>query len=34
MLEGKIDLTAIKQSEVGRTGATGEGMADFLDVDI
>ena len=34
MLEGKIDLTLIKQSEARRTGATGEGMADFFDVEI
>ena len=34
LLEGKIDLTAIKQSEARRTAATGEGMADFFDVEI
>ena len=34
MLEGKIDLNAIKQSEARRIGATGEGMADFFDVEI
>ena len=34
MLEGKIDLNLIKQSEARLTGATGEGMADFFDVEI
>ncbi len=34
MLEGKIDLTVIKQSEAIRAGATGEGMVDFFDVEI
>ncbi|MBT4628642.1 MAG: hypothetical protein HOC08_00410, partial [Deltaproteobacteria bacterium] len=33
-LEGKIDLAAIKQSEARLTGATGEGMADFFDVEM
>ena len=33
-LEGKIDLVAIKQSEARLTGATGEGMADFFDVEM
>ena len=33
-LEGKIDLAQIKQSEVEMTGATGEGMADFFDVEM
>jgi uncharacterized membrane protein YjgN (DUF898 family) len=33
-LEGKIDLAKIKQSEVEMTGATGEGMADFFDVEM
>ena len=33
-LENKIDLAQIKQSEVEMTGATGEGMSDFLDVEM
>ena len=33
-LEGKIDLVAIKQSEARLTGAAGEGMADFFDVEM
>ena len=33
-LEGKIDLAQIKQSEAKLTGATGEGMADFFDVEM
>ena len=33
-LEGKIDLAAVKQSEAKLTGATGEGMADFFDVEM
>ena len=33
-LEGKIDLAAIKQSEARLTGATGEGIADFFDVEM
>ena len=33
-LEGKIDLAQIKQSEAKMTGATGEGMADFFDVEM
>ena len=33
-LEGKIDLAQIKQSEAEMAGATGEGMADFFDVEM
>ena len=33
-IEGKIDLAAIKQAEVKMTGAVGEGMADFFDVEM
>ena len=33
-LEGKIDLAEVKQSEAKLTGATGEGMADFFDVEM
>ncbi len=33
-LDGKIDLAQIKQSETEMAGATGEGMADFFDVEI
>ena len=33
-LEGIIDLAAIKQSEARLTGATGEGMVDFFDVEM
>jgi uncharacterized membrane protein YjgN (DUF898 family) len=33
-LAGKIDLAQIKQSEAKMTGATGEGMADFFDVEM
>ena len=33
-LETKIDLAAIKQAETKLTGATGEGMADFFDVEM
>ena len=32
--EGKIDLVAVKQSEAKLTGAMGEGMADFFDVEM
>lgn len=33
-LEGKIDLAEVKQSEEKITGATGEGMVDFFDVEM
>ena len=33
-IEGKIDLAAIKQAEVKMTGAVGEGVADFFDVEM
>ena len=33
-LEVKIDLAVVKQSEATLTGATGEGMADFFDVEM
>ena len=33
-LEGKIDLVAVKQSEEKLASATGEGMADFFDVEM
>ena len=33
-IEGKINLAAIKQAEVKMTGAVGEGMADFFDVEM
>ncbi len=33
-LEGKINLASIKQSEVRRIDATGEGMADFFDLEM
>ena len=33
-LEGKINLAEIKQAEAELAGATGEGMADFFDVEM